>query len=144
MHFSMKIYEFQLQFHWSLFLRVQLTTFKHWFRWWLGADQATSHYLNQWWHRLPTHICITLPQWVKPHFVTSGHLKHMMTSSNGNFICVTGPLCREYTSQRWINFTKAVDTDLWCFRWFSPEQTVEKTIKILVIWDVIVLIKMSL
>ena len=45
----MKIYEFLLRFHWSLFLRVQLTIFHHWFRWWLGADQATSHYLNQWW-----------------------------------------------------------------------------------------------
>ena len=45
----MKIYEFQLKFHWSLFLRVQLTIFQHWFRWWLGADEATSHYLNQWW-----------------------------------------------------------------------------------------------
>ena len=28
---------------------MQLTIFHHWFRWWLGADQATSHYLNQWW-----------------------------------------------------------------------------------------------
>ena len=28
----MKMYEFQLSFHWSLFLRVQLTIFKHWFR----------------------------------------------------------------------------------------------------------------
>ena len=28
---------------------VQLTIFQHWFRWWLGAVQATSHYLNQWW-----------------------------------------------------------------------------------------------
>ena len=27
--------------------------------------QATSHYLNQWWPSLPTHICITRPQWVK-------------------------------------------------------------------------------
>ena len=27
---------------------VQLTSFQHWFRWWLGADQATSHYLNLW------------------------------------------------------------------------------------------------
>ena len=32
-----------------MFLRVQLTIVHHWFRWWLGADQATSHYLNQWW-----------------------------------------------------------------------------------------------
>ena len=45
----MKMYEFRLKFHWSLFLRVQLTIFQHWFRWWLGAIQATSHYLKQWW-----------------------------------------------------------------------------------------------
>ena len=28
----MKIYEFWLKFHWSLFLRVQLIKFQHWFR----------------------------------------------------------------------------------------------------------------
>ena len=28
----MKMYEFWLRFHWSLFLRVQLTIFQHWFR----------------------------------------------------------------------------------------------------------------
>ena len=43
------MFEFRLKFHWSLFPRVQLTIFHHWFRWWLGADQATSHYLNQCW-----------------------------------------------------------------------------------------------
>ena len=45
----MKMFKFQLKFHWSLFLRFQLTIFQHWFRYWLGAVQATSHYLNQWW-----------------------------------------------------------------------------------------------
>ena len=45
----MKMYEFCLRFHQSLFLRFELTIFQHWFRWWLGADQATGHYLNQWW-----------------------------------------------------------------------------------------------
>ena len=30
--FSKKIYEFRLRFHWSLFLRVQLTIFQHLFR----------------------------------------------------------------------------------------------------------------
>ena len=24
--------------------------FQHWSRWWLGAVQATTHYLNQWWN----------------------------------------------------------------------------------------------
>ena len=28
----MKMFEFWLKFHWSLFLRVQLTIFQHWFR----------------------------------------------------------------------------------------------------------------
>ena len=45
----MKICEFCLRFHWSLFLRFLLRIFHHWFRWWLGAKQAPSHYLNQWW-----------------------------------------------------------------------------------------------
>ena len=29
---SMKMFEFRLKFQWSVFLRVQLTTFQHWFR----------------------------------------------------------------------------------------------------------------
>ena len=45
----MKMYKFRLKFHWNLFPRVQLTIFQHWFRKWLGAGQATSHYLKQWW-----------------------------------------------------------------------------------------------
>ena len=35
---SMKMYEFRLGFHISLFLRVQLSIFQHWFRWWLGSE----------------------------------------------------------------------------------------------------------
>ena len=38
-----------IKFHWSLFPRVQLTIFQHRFKKWLGDDQATSHYMNQWW-----------------------------------------------------------------------------------------------
>ena len=60
----MKMYQFRSKFHWSLFRRVRLTICQHWFRKWLKADQATSHYLNQCWHNSPTHICITRPQWV--------------------------------------------------------------------------------
>ena len=45
----MKMFEFRFQFHWNLFQRVQLTIFQHWFRWWLGAVQATSHFLNERW-----------------------------------------------------------------------------------------------
>ena len=37
---------FWLKFHWSLLLRVQLMTSEHWFRYCLGTEWATNHYLN--------------------------------------------------------------------------------------------------
>ena len=54
---------------------------------------------------------------------------YMMTSSNGNIFCVTGPLCGEFTGHRWIPRTKASDAELWCFLWSAPEQKVEQTIE---------------
>ena len=60
----MKIFVFWLKFHWSMFLRVQLTITQHWFIWWLGAEQATSHYLNQCCPGSLTHICGTKGRWV--------------------------------------------------------------------------------
>ena len=41
----------------------------------------------------------------------------IMTSSNGNIFRVTGPLCGEFTGDRWIPCTKACDAELWCFLW---------------------------
>ena len=41
----------------------------------------------------------------------------MMTSSNGNVFRVTGPLCGEFTGDRWIPHTRASDAELWCFLW---------------------------
>ena len=45
----------------------------------------------------------------------------MMTSSNGSIFCVTGHLCGEFTSPRWIPHTKASDVELWCFLWSASE-----------------------
>ena len=45
---------------------------------------------------------------------------HTMTSSNGSIYCVTGPLCVEFTGDRWIPHTEASDAELWCFLWFAP------------------------
>ena len=57
----MKIYDLRLIFLRSLFLRVQSTIWQHWYRWWLGTDQATSHYLNQWW-LVYWHMYVSLSQ----------------------------------------------------------------------------------
>ena len=61
----------------------------------------------------------------------------MMTSSNGNIFRVTGHLCGEFTGPRWIPRTKASEAELWCFLWSASEQTIEKTMTRLVIWDAI-------
>ena len=56
-----KIYEFWLISHWSLFPMVQLTIFQHWFRQWLDAGQVTHHYLNRWWlvySRIYASLCL--------------------------------------------------------------------------------------
>ena len=62
---KMKIFEFQIWFHWNIFFRVKLTICQHWFRQWLGAVQGMSHYLNQCWHSSSTHICGTRGRWIK-------------------------------------------------------------------------------
>ena len=58
-----KLYEFRLEFHWILSLRVQLTIFQHWFimTWRRPGDKPLSEPMMVW---LPTHICVTRPQWV--------------------------------------------------------------------------------
>ena len=61
----MKIFEFRPKFYWSLSLRVQLTILQRWFRHWLGAVRPCDKPLSeQMMVRLPTHICVTRPQWV--------------------------------------------------------------------------------
>ena len=45
---------------------------------------------------------------------------------------------------RWISLTRASDVELWCFLWSAPEQMVEQTLEVPVIWDIIALIMMSL
>ena len=55
----MKNFVFWCEFHWSLFLRVQLTINQHWFGWWLGTKQAASYHLNQCLSSSLMHICNT-------------------------------------------------------------------------------------
>ena len=52
--------------------------------------------------------------------------------------------CGESTGHRWIPPTKASDAELWCFLWSAPQQTFEKKIETLAIWDAIAPIMTSL
>ena len=51
----MKTFEFQINFHWNMFLGVWLTIFLHWWQ---------AIIWNQWCPILVMHICVTWPQWV--------------------------------------------------------------------------------
>ena len=100
------MFQLRLKFHWSLFPRVQLTIFQHWFRWWLGAVQPTSHYLNQWWPGLITHIRVNRPQWVKgncSHWLTGLIQMYKRTSEMVSDItmvsCQKGPTRHAYSWQ---------------------------------------------
>ena len=74
-------------------------------------------------------------------FVNYNHI--MNTSSNGNILRVTDPFCGEFTGHRSILLTNASDAELF-FLWYAPEQTVEWTTEMPVIWSVISLIMTSL
>ena len=50
----------------------------------------------------------------------------MITSSNGNIVRVTGPLCGEFTGHRWIPIAKASDADLSCFFYLRLNKRLRK------------------
>ena len=61
----MKMYEFRLRFHWSLFLRFQLINIPALvliMAWRPLGDKPLSEPMMV---SLPTHICVTRPRWVK-------------------------------------------------------------------------------
>ena len=92
-----KMFKFRWKCHWSVYIRVQLTIFQHWFRKWLGAEQAASHYLNQWWHRLPTSLDInelesSSPALLRPsRYINPITIKSILDQDNFPHIFIYSP-----------------------------------------------------
>ena len=82
------------------------------------------------------HICVNWPQWVNERNETTV-VSIMMTSWHGLAFYITGPLWGEPTAHWWIPLTKASNVELWCFVRYWPEEAVEHTIELLVIWDAV-------
>ena len=61
-----------------------------------------------------------VPNWWHVIIRAGNGLIPMMTSWNGNIFRVAGPLCRDFTGDRWIILTKASDAEFWCFLWSAP------------------------
>ena len=70
-------------------------------------------------------LLLLVLRWVITSHINQWAWLPMMTSSNGNIFRVTGPLCGEFTGDRWLPRTKASDAELWCFLWCAPEYTVD-------------------
>ena len=81
-----KTFVFWFEFHWRLFLRVQLTISQHWFRWWLGAEQVKSHYLNQCLLGSLMYICGTRGRWVNLHWQSMDRIKMKPANINTNLL----------------------------------------------------------
>ena len=60
-------------------------------------------------------IWMTCIQWWNVKLGSHSIIIIMMTSSNGNILHPTGPLCGESMGQQWIPLIKANDTEVWCF-----------------------------
>ena len=112
MHAGIKVNPCCWKGHWTAFHRlVFLTTDKH----------------------LQSSVLQALCQWIflKEAGMQNLFLRHnvikyseimriMMTSSNGNIFCVTGPLCGKFTGLRCISGTKASDVELWSVLLSTP------------------------
>ena len=68
-----KVVKCWFQFRPSSFLWVLLRTSQHWFRLWLGGEQATSHYMNQCGSWSVTPYGVTGPQWVSRYTPLAGN-----------------------------------------------------------------------
>ena len=42
-----------------------LTISRYWFKWWIGDEQTTSQYMDQWWFVLLARVCEIYLRWVK-------------------------------------------------------------------------------
>ena len=94
----MKSFVFWFNFHWSLFLRVQLTISQHWFRLWLDDEEVTSHYLNQCWPDSLMLLCSTRGGWVN---LTVGYLK-LSSILSPLYYLVISVLWKQYnTMEQW-------------------------------------------
>ena len=131
-HIKMKFYVKFIRFQWRKCI-------------WECLLQNVGHFVSASLHKQLSASRKQFSQKPNPSYWNSQfwYKRFMMTSSNGNFLRVTGPLWGESTGHRWIPFTKASDAVLWCFLWSVSEQTVEQTIETLVIWDAIALIMAS-
>ena len=90
----MKSFVFRSTFHWSLLIRFQLTMNQHCFRWWLGTEKATGHYLNQCWPDSYMRNKGELNQWLAPV------RRQTIACTNAN-MWSTGPQGRKF-SEIWI------------------------------------------
>ena len=130
----MKMFEFRLKFHWMFVPKgpinniPALVQIMAWRR--VGNKPLSEPMLVS----LPTHICVTRPQWVKQNVRPCAY-KDSATSPlciscwvsivsifkvhddviKWKYFRVSGPLCGEFTGD-----TKAIDAGLWGFLWSAP------------------------
>ena len=111
--------EWRLYFELNFGEIVQLTIRKHWFRY-SCLDRRQAEFLNQWWPRLRTHICVNRPLWVK----NLGRLYASMTVSLLEEVIAflllrpkpsSQPMLTYFQLNFWKNFQRNFNPNKICF-----------------------------
>ena len=108
-------------YHWNRFSGIQFVQSHYWFRYWVCVEHAISHYLNQYWLSLLTHIYVSRPQWVKNRCQNACNTDRVLSMLYGN---ATKCICRASVTnssndgwvQRYNNFPPITVTSQWASR----------------------------
>ena len=122
--FFSNLYGMSIQVYIISWRAIWTECFKRWF-----ADMCVKkkHQWNYWfWWCTKTENAIAFTWW-----------RHQMETFSALLALMRG-------IHRWSSLTKTSDAKLWYFLWCAPEQTVEQTAEMPVIWDAIALIVSSL
>ena len=104
-HFKMHLI-FQWKFSYldrNSFLCVILTKGQHCVREGHGSEQATEHYMNEWWSSILTHICVTWSQYIMwPLVCVHAWWRHQMETFSALLALCAGnsPVPGEFPTQR--------------------------------------------
>ena len=109
-----KIFLCWLELDGNLITRSQSTILRHGLRLWLGAEQITNHYQNQWSLTLLTHMLVSLPHWVKHFF--SYDICDFYHNTLYLWVCVhiwNMCNCTDYTNElKPVTFNNTLDWDM--------------------------------
>ena len=94
-------------FHLDIHEKVSFTIY-HWSYWWIGAEQATSRFLNQWWQRFMLSYSISRTHWVNSLRPSDAIWRHRSMSTLVQVMAWCCQAASHYLNQCWLVISKVL------------------------------------